>query len=293
MTIAVLFIVLLGACSRTELLYNNVDWLAYRWVDGLLDANGTQPERWKLVFATVHEQHRRELLPDVIALLDGLSIQAERGLADDGLRCLWNNGEHLFHAHGRLFVAPGVGVLGDVSTAQVDHLEAAFAERIAEYHETYLQADEAERSEARIERFVERIEFWTGSLNTAQTRMVAAAVQRMPDVARGWLAYREQQQRQLVQLLRSSPDDAALSRFLNAWWVEQQGRDPLLEQRFAEVRDATLGLLVSLDRSLDSAQREHLRRKVASLRDDLRDAAAKGGGLRVAARVEPVCTQVS
>lgn len=282
---------LLTACSKAELIYDNADWLAYRWVDKLLDAEGGQPARWRALFADVLEQHRHELLPDVVALLHGLAVQTDHGLTRDGLNCLWQSAERVIRAHGVLFVSPGVEVLGDVSANQVGHLGIAFDERIAEYRETYLQEDHAARQTARVDRFLERIEYWTGELTTQQARVVGEAVRRMPDLATGWLAYRAQQQQRLLQLLRETRDRQALAAFLRAWWVERADRDPLLVQHFELTRVATIDLLVDLHAGLDATQRRDLTGKIASLRDDLSDAVGDPERVGVVAREQPLCAQ--
>ena len=260
---------MLSACSRTELVYRNADWLAYRWVDGLLDADQAQSDQWPLLFERVMEEHRRELLPQVVALLNQASQQADRGLSADRLDCLWQGADRLMETHGRMIVPAATQVLSGISAEQVEHLRAELNERNAEYRENYLHPDPVEREEARIGRFTERVERWTGELTTEQARLVDVAVRRLPDIAGDWLAYRERQQQRLLDLLNAGAAPQTLEAFLIAWWVEAADRDPGLVNDFQRLRDGWIRMLAELDTTLDEQQRAHLLESVVDLRDDL------------------------
>ena len=67
-----LLILLTSGCSRTDLLYDNADWLAYRWADNLMDASGAQQDAWRGMFRQAMAEHRRELLPQLVRLLHGV-----------------------------------------------------------------------------------------------------------------------------------------------------------------------------------------------------------------------------
>lgn len=291
--IVVIFCVfLLSGCSQTELVYRNADWLAYRWVDRLLDADQAQSEQWSLLFERVMEEHRRELLPQVVALLNQASQQADRGLSADRLGCLWQGADRLIETHGRLIVPAATQVLSGISSEQIEHLNAELEERNAEYRDDYLHPDAAEREAARIERFIERVERWTGELTTEQARLVEAAVQRMPDIAGDWLDYRERQQQRLLALLRADQGAQAVETFLIAWWVEAADRDPRLVNDFQQLRDGWIRMLVELDATLDEQQRDHLLARLTDLRDDLAGEIDSGASVAALRPVDPVCSRL-
>lgn len=280
--VAVLIAVLVSAgCSRTQLAYRNADWLAYRWVDGLFDADAAQQARWSDLLERLADRHRRELLPRVVDLLDRAAREAGRGLTRDGLDCLWQSTDDLINDHARLALEAAVDVLDDVSPMQLAHLQRRLAERNAAYSDDYLEPDPAARALARFERYAERIERWTGDLDTAQVRLLEAAVSAMPDIAEAWLGYRERQQAQLLHLLHAGVGRDAIRTFLSAWWVDRAGRGPQLVERGERFRDGWFGLLAALDRSLNAHQRTRLVDRIGAMRDDL--AAELSDGLNVAA----------
>lgn len=266
-------LLLLASCSRTGIVYNNADWFMYRWADGLLDARPAQRERWQALFEQALSEHRRELLPQVVVLLDRASRDVGDGLGHAGLECLLHSGRDLLRAHGQLAINPALAVLSSVDADQREHLRQQLRERDAEYREDYLPEDPVERESKRVERYLERIERWTGELTTAQTRLVEKVVGTMPDIAADWLEYRQAQQARLVALL-DADDREALRAFLHAWWVEQRDRDSRLVAGVDRITTATIDLLVALDGTLDSSQRTHLLAEIGDLRDGL----AKVGG---------------
>lgn len=267
--ILVTCLALLVGCSRTELVYRNADWLTYRWVDGLLNADSAQSEQWPLWFEQTMEEHRRDLLPQVVSVLQAASIHADRGLTVNGLQCLWQDANHLIDAHARLAVPTATRVLTGISREQIENLSTAFEERNAEYKETYLDPDPDRREVKRVERFTARIERWTGELTPDQQSLVTRMIRRMPDVSEHWLSYRDQQQQRLLALLREDSDPQTIERFLVAWWVEQSDRKPELMDRYFRIRDAWVKMLVDLDGTLDDDQRARVVARVGDLRDDL------------------------
>jgi len=266
---------LLFGCSRTELLYDNADWLAGRWAGELMDASGEQREAWDARFRQAMDEHRRERLPEVVALLHRLEAIAAAGPTADELGCWFEVAERVYRHQASWAVPPAAAVLLDSSPQQLDHLSAELAERNREYREDYLQEDPVERGRARIDRYTGRIEGWTGELSTGQLRLVESAVHDMPDLAGDWLDYRVRQQERLLALLRRRVDAVVLQGFLADWWVELAERPPGLVYKTAQTRAGWLDLIVALWETLEPGQRAAVRERLADLRADL-EAAGDG-----------------
>ena len=269
----VIFVVVLGGCSRTGMLYDNADWLAQRWASGLVDASEVQNAAWREPFRLAMAEHRREILPGMVVLLRQLEVEIDQGSDADRLQCLAAAADRIFRQHAMLAVRLGTRVLSDLSPQQIAHLETELRGRNRDYRDDYLDPDPAQRERQRVARYLERIERWTGDLTTEQIRLVERAVRDLPDLADDWLAYREQQQRRLLARLRGAPDPMALQRFLAAWWVELGDRPPALVQKTQQVRSGITGLLVALHAMLAAEQRAEFLDNVRGLREDLDNAA--------------------
>lgn len=290
-TLVVAAALTLVACSRTGLVYNNADWLLQRWASGLLAPSGTQRDAWQGHLERAMLAHRSELLPAVVALLRSAEELARDGMLAAELGCWGDALDRVYRVHAAWAVPPAVAVLSDLAPEQVEHLAGELAERNRAYRESYLDDDPAARAAARLERYLERIEHWTGRLSPQQHRLVEAHVTAMPDIAVDWLAYREDRQRRLLEMLRGGADGAALARFMNSWWAELAERPPEMVERADAVRDATTRLLLALDRSATPDQRETFLRKVAELREDLEAVSAAGGVTASAGPAVTACTR--
>jgi hypothetical protein len=263
-----LIVLLLSAgCSRTGLVYENADWLAYRWADRMVDATAEQRELWRVTFRETLETHRARLLPGVVAWLERLERTA--GVPPDRrqVECLVDQAGELYRVHAQLLVPVGAEVLSDLSPRQADHLAGRLAERNAEYREDYLDPDPQRRRAERVDRHRERIERWTGPLTPGQVALLERHLERLPDGAGAWLEYRENQQARMLRLVRTEP--AALEPFLVDWWVELAGRSAELEARHAEGREVTVDLALALAADLGPEQWREFRERVGGLRADL------------------------
>jgi hypothetical protein len=260
---------LLGACSRAELVYENADWLLYRWAIKLVDASPEQREAWRGRFDELLRRHREELLPDVVALLEQLEADAERGLSVERLECLIDRADSLYMAHARLALPLAVDILMALSPAQVDHLAGQLAERNRDYADDYLDEDPQRRVKERTGRYIERVERWTGALDRDQRTILEDAIQVMPETAGAWFDYRRSKQQRMLRLLRANPDEAELTAFLTAWWVEFEGQAEGLSENVQEVQRRSIALAVAIDDMLSQAQRGRFAEKVADLRSDL------------------------
>lgn len=264
----------LSACSMTELVYGKADWLARRWVGDLVDASDAQQAAWREPFEQAMLQHRATLLPQVVAWLDRAEDEIGRGLERKGLQRLIDDVEILYREHARLAVPLAVRVLQDLSPAQIDYFASELAERNEEYRERYLHEAPAQRRQARFERYAERIERWTGDLSTIQLAVIKRQVEAMPDTAEPWLAYRYQQQRRLLALLRGGADTTELERFLSAWWIDLADRPAVLVSSGRQLRLDSIGLFIELDRQFSAQQRSELIAEIGRVRADLHEIVA-------------------
>lgn len=261
-----------AACSRAELVYENADWLIYRWAAGLVDATGDQRDAWRERFDVLLDEHRQRLLPEVVALVGVAQQEVERGLNEQSLNCLFDRTDTLYRDHAALAIPLAVGILSEITPAQIDHLAEEFDQRNDDYVEDYLDEDLEKRAAARSERYIERVERWTGRLDDQQRQLIADAVDKMPDTAAPWLAYRRAQQQQLLGLLRSRATPDQLREFLTAWWVEIAQRPPVLTARVLEVRQRSIAVVLAVDAALRPEQRNGLTERVADIRSSLGNA---------------------
>jgi len=261
---------LLGsACSRTDLAYRNADWLLEYYARQTVAASATQRDRWQPVLASTLQQHREQELPLIIAYLD----LAERvvGAPDSagGAACLLDGALFLARRHARLAVDLAVPLLADLDAAQVAHLADYLADSQDDATRRYLDPDPQRRERERQQRFIERIEAWTGRLDDSQRQRVYGALGRMPDLSAAWLAYRARQTDTLLAMLRAGSSATALRAYLSDWWVERQDRSAEYRQGWEHARHEFVLLLDGLGTTLSEQQRARVEQRLRQLRADL------------------------
>jgi hypothetical protein len=262
-------VLLLIGCSRTELAYRNADWLIARWANGQLDLSRAQQRAWEPQLEAALEGHRSEELPRLVAWLEAAEQGASRGLGTDELACLADWAEVLYERHAQLAVSLALPLLQAVGEEQITHLRRRMRERNAEYRAEYLSGSSTEQDAARAERYLERVERWTGRLDPEQREMVTASSRALPNLAGLWLDYREDRQAGLLSLLHAGAPPQDLQAYLVGWWVDLSGRSPALAAASERARSETLALLARLDTSLNPAQRQTLVDRMGRVRREL------------------------
>jgi len=267
--VVVFLSVLVFACSRTQLAYSNADWLLEYYAGQTIDISAVQREQWRPVLAATLQQHRDSELAYLVAYLDMASQMVSEDHDAVGAACLVDGALQVSRRHARLAVDLSVPLLVGLDRSQVEHLSDYMAKRQDRLVARYLDPDPELRKKARRMRFNERIEKWIGRMSPDQQHLVDEALDRIPDIAPFWLAYREQQTIGLLGMLEADADAEALRRYLNSWWVEWDGRSA---DYIRSWRVAKLEFVIFLERlgvSLTPKQRKKLGKRLAALRDDL------------------------
>jgi hypothetical protein len=194
--------VLLQACSAIKLGYNNVDDIAYWWLDAYVDFNDEQAARAREDLARLHRWHRTQELPQVAALLQ----EIERIMPNDmtpAQACAfvdkaWERMDVLAER-----AEPAIATLASgLAPAQLQHIEGKYRKNNADYRKEWLQAAPEEQADKRFRQYLERSEMIYGRLDEPQrTVLRKQAAQSAFDPARV-LAERQRRQADILQTLR-------------------------------------------------------------------------------------------
>lgn len=265
-----LCLLLVGGCSRTTVLYRNLDWFLEQYAIKTLDATPDQLEAWRPVLASVLDRHVQQELP----LLEGyfaLLAQAmgSESPADFDGACLVAEANRIYARHARLAAELAVPLLESLTPGQLDHLSDYLVERRNFFHDRYLRGDETAQRVARTARLVDRFEGWTGPLNVTQRIGVEQFAARLSSVPGDWLKFRERQEARLLQLLWRGAGREAVHAQLIRWWVpwSSEKSEFFVQWQFAE--DALARLLDHLAASLTDRQRERVTERAKFLISEL------------------------
>ena len=196
------FTAVLSGCSAIKLGYNNLDEIAYWWVDRYLDFNEDQSRRVREDLARLHRWHRQEELPEIAAILHGMEQLAPDEVSPAqacGLVPQWRERLHALADRAE----PAIVTLAmDLTPDQLTHLERTYRKKNAEYREEWVELTQAQLWDKRTKQFRERSEMIYGHLDEPQRLVMRERVEHsIFDPAR-LLAQRRRLQQDALQTLR-------------------------------------------------------------------------------------------
>ena len=259
----VLLSFMLSACGALEFLYNRVDWLATRYVDGLTELSGSQYEALNARFTKTLAWHRQNELPRYVEILKDIEAaileNADSARVNLIMSAVDKRWKVLFH---RLSadVAP---TLVNLSPEQLIYLGRGLEERAQERQEKFVAADLDERRLDRQERMLERTEDWAGELEYEQRVRLREAADRMPSNADKWAEYQSAHESKLLSMLQTGATQADVQTFLAAW-LSGESRPEALRNSALQWRNRLADYLVEVNAILSSEQRDSVLNRVRS-----------------------------
>ncbi|MBB2494801.1 DUF6279 family lipoprotein [Aquipseudomonas ullengensis] len=261
---------LLGACSRLDIGYRNLDWLISWSLDDYLDLSRQQKQWLK---PRLHNHLRWHCSTQLPLYSDWLQRSEQligaRPLDPAQLDAQFDQLRQAIDTIAVQTTPTVTELLRGLSPAQVAHLRKRLAQEDRELRQEYLEPSPAQQVSERQERMVERFEPWLGSLSTAQKNLIARWAQKPEQQSRLWFDNRARWQDAFLATLeqRSSEDFNQQLRHLL-----QQRTDfwtPAHREQFARSQTALAQLFAELINSADSRQQQHLLQRLHELRQDL------------------------
>ena len=257
--IALLALLALQGCSVSRLAYDNGD-VFLRWqANNYFDFEGDRSEDLDRVLAAFLAWHRAKALPQYARLADEAAARMLKGLRREDLD--WGYDA----VRGQVREALGAAATGSaalldrLSPEQIVHFEQRLAEENRKFVKEQVQGTMQERNERRVKRNVERLEDWFGSLSESQVERVKRYSERAPFSADLRDRDRRRRQAEFLAMLRARQAQQRLAGWAQDW---EAGREPAYERASRATRAEYVDLLLDLDRSLSTEQREHAARRL-------------------------------
>ncbi|MFD0669166.1 DUF6279 family lipoprotein [Ramlibacter sp. MAHUQ-53] len=269
----------LAGCSALQLGYANAPQLAYWWLDGYFDFSDAQTPRVREALEQVHQWHRTEELPRLVAL----ARQAEQLAAGDfggAQACaLYESGLARLDAL-RAQVEPVLAQFALTLTPdQLRHLARRFETNNEDFRKQWVTASAADRRERRLKLFAERLEMAYGKLEEPQRVVLRQQLEASPFDAARVLAERHRRQADTLQVLRqlqapgTSPAEAR--RQLQALLARaQHSPDPAYRRLQEQATQHNCALVAAVHAAATPAQREASMRRLRAWQRDFSDLAS-------------------
>jgi hypothetical protein len=195
-------IALLLGCSSVKLGYNNLDEVAYWWLDGYVDFDSGQRQRAREDLGTLHRWHRanelgrfENLLQDFERIATG-DITQEKACSfapviRGGLRAVADQAE------------PALVTLAlSMSPDQLRHLEGKYSRNTAKFRREWIEVTPVELLDKRYKTALERSERVYGRLGAEQRTVLREQLQQTVFDPQRSLADRQRRQRETLGALR-------------------------------------------------------------------------------------------
>lgn len=194
---------LLAACSKVRLGYNNLDWLTVWAVEDYVPLNSAQEDQLKTALDGHLQWHCQGELPAYTDWLDSLAeMVAARDFNRERIAQRYDELLGFAHRIGEEITPTAAQIMASFDQDQVDALFENLEEQNRERREKYLEPSLEEQISQRAERLEERLDRWFGSLSDEQRELIAAWAELRGDQNQAWIEGRKQWQAALADALQ-------------------------------------------------------------------------------------------
>ncbi|MBC3413642.1 hypothetical protein HU720_20335 [Pseudomonas sp. SWRI51] len=259
----------LGACSRIDLAYRNLDRLVPWSLGDYLDMNREQKSLLDERLKTHLAWHCTTQLPGYLDWLDRVrQMVADNAVTDQALQQRTAEAREAIGRVAEQVTPSATELLRGMSDRQVAEMRQAFRDDIAQRQKEYVDTPLPEQVEKRATRMQKRLQPWLGELTAQQRQRVKSWSQALGDQNSQWIANRAHWQQQLVLVMdqRSSPSfEPRLAQLLQrkeSLWT------PAYRAAFQNTEQQARSLLVDLMKQSTPQQRALLEQRLSKVRTD-------------------------
>lgn len=268
----VCFSLLLTACS-SQFAYNNLDWLAYWYIDDYVDLDRQQKDTFDIHLEKWLVWHRKEELQKYKEHLTSLRARfAEGGLTQEEILQEFDKGRSHWERL-RAKVSPELSQFATLlSERQVEDLFSQLEEQNTEWEEDLKEQDPEKKVEERIEDLEDRVKEYIGKLTSSQQDIIESFAPRFRSNSAEWLKYRRLVQSEAKAMFENRANNQNFSAELLVLMTQPETyRHTELTENSDHNRALYAQLLADISATLNAKQKKRVFRKIDNLIDDLQD----------------------
>jgi len=270
----------LGACSAIKLGYNNLDDLAYWWLDRYVEFSDEQALRVRDDLARLHLWHRTNELPRFVELLHGVEELAPGDVTSAHTCAVFTQVVERLHATAEQASPAMITFAMSLTPEQFQHLERKYARNNDEYRKEWVRPEPEEVADKRFKLFLDRSESIYGSLDEPQRAVLRRQVGQSMFDGQRLLAERMRRQRDALQVLRKLATERvsfgeARSMLRGYFARVQEPPDPAERRYQQDLIEEGCRNFASLHNSTTPAQRQVAVRRLRAYQRDLGELAGQ------------------
>ncbi len=267
-------LLLLGACSGSNFVYNQLDFILPWYVDDYAELNTQQDAYLDERLAPFLDWHRMQELPAYIKIIDEIEVRLDKPLSSEDIAGIFSEFEAAWLRVEGKALDWLLDLGGQLSDEQIAGFIEVLWEKQEEYEEEYLDRTDEEFHEESYDNFVDNAEDFLGRLSDEQRAELLVSSSMLLRSDRVWLQERTDWLKKLEVLLERKP----------GW--QQAIKDAVAQQRenlapeYVQIYEYNMGLLfeatAKLLNSRSERQDEHLHDRLSDIREDLEKLVEQG-----------------
>ncbi|MEM7292064.1 MAG: DUF6279 family lipoprotein [Pseudomonadota bacterium] len=250
-------VVSLYACSATQLVYNNANWLVQNQIDNYFALSGEQESTIELQTNRFFAWHRTQELPVYSKIIDDFSTQFSDHLTEEEVNRAIAD---VFEARTRIVrrsLQPASEFLSTLTPQQIDHFDSVVQEQLAERREQLVLSIE-ERRDIKFDALLDTLQDWFGDFDRKQVAKLRQHYDDIPNNDAYWLALRERRHTQLLKLLKAGAPTIDIYTLLHDRYVTRRANDMEQDKLSNEFVQNWTDFFLTLDQLISARQRQHL-----------------------------------
>jgi len=267
----------LTGCGAVKIAYDHGETVVMIWVDRYIDLDQTQEAMARQRVTAFFSWHRATQLPDYIEMAGRLKVEAEKSVALDDVNRL----EGELRERGYRSLNRALPDLADIALSlrpeQLAKTAEKFSDNDRQYREDFVDVSVEKRRRNRYDKWLDRVEYWYGTLNAEQRAALRKLTDAQPDDPGLWLLEREARERELVALLthiaRDKPPRDEVTTELAAFARRMEtSPDPTRRAYYDALRASERSIWVAVSAMATADQRRHAASELGSWIDDMKAA---------------------
>jgi hypothetical protein len=270
----------LAACSAVRLGYNNLNEVAYWWLDSYIDFTDEQAAPAREDLARLHQWHRTHELPRLVEVLQGMEELAGGDISPAQACAVVEQVRERLVATARHAEPAATTLAMGLAPEQLSHLERKYQTNNAKYRREWLRPAKAESVEKRFRQFADRSETIYGRLDAPQRALLRRELEQSVFDPERILAERQRRQRDALETLRklagqSVAFDEAQGLLRGYLARVQEAPDPEQRRYQRALLDEGCRTFAELHNSTSAEQRQSAVRRLRAYQRDLRELASR------------------
>ncbi|CAM3220270.1 conserved hypothetical protein [Cupriavidus taiwanensis LMG 19424] len=192
----------LCACSAMKLGYQQGDRLAYWWIDNYVDVTSAQEPLTREAIARFFAWHRKAQLPEIASLLEEAKADVRQPVTPAMVAHFQDASQQLARRSFEQAMPDMADFLLTLTPDQIARMEKKFAEGNAKYRKKFLNANPAEREEARFDKVMEYARLVYGGFSPEQEKAIRVKVGPVVQNAEARYAERVARQQEWIKMVR-------------------------------------------------------------------------------------------